>query len=216
VALATLAIGIAACGSDGDSKPTVRQAAKATPRAEAQGLGRYLMRRGEEPGFRPGAAPGAMPSERVTVTGVNALVAELHLPLADEQRLSDEGFVSYMAGPIRGPGSAGITSIELYETAEGARRSLAHELRPDVIRAGAPLRNLRFFDVPGIPGARGWTASLAGEPDSRALGNVYWLQDRCVHALGNQGPGPFVGPLSRGARAIYERTSRRCPCARQA
>ena len=29
--------------------------------------------------------------------------------------------------------------------------------------------------------------------------------------LGNQGPGPFAGPLSTGARAIYERTNGQCP-----
>jgi hypothetical protein len=105
--------------------------------------------------------------------------------------------------------------VALYETAEGAERSLAHELRPDVIRAGGALEDIRFFSVPGIPGGRGWTASLRGEPASRRLGNVLWVQGRCMHVLGNQGPGPFVGPLSRGARAIYERTSDQCPCAKQ-
>jgi hypothetical protein len=29
--------------------------------------------------------------------------------------------------------------------------------------------------------------------------------------LGNQGPGPFAGPLSNGARAIYKRTDGQCP-----
>jgi hypothetical protein len=215
VALATLVIGIAACGNDGDSKPTAPEAANATPRADAQELGRYLMRRDEEPGFRPGAAPGAMPRERGTITGVKALVNEWQLPAADERRLSSEGFISLTFQPIRGPRSAGVTNVSLYETAEGAKRSLAHDLRADVIRADGPVANLRFFSVPGVPGARGWTASLRGEPASRAVGNVLWVQGRCLHVLGNQGPGPFVGPLSRGARAIYQRTSRQCPCAKQ-
>ena len=215
VALATLAIGIAACGNDGDTKPTAPEAANATPRADAQDLGRYLMRRGEEPGFRPGAAPGAMPGERGTITGVKALVSEWHLPEADERRLSSEGFISLMFQPIRAPRSAGVTEVSLYATAEGAKRSLAHELRADVIRANGPVENLRFFSVPGVPGARGWTASLRGESASRAIGNVLWVQGRCMHVLGNQGPGPFVGPLSRGARAIYQRTSDQCPCAKQ-
>jgi hypothetical protein len=215
VALATLVIGIAACGNNGDNKPTAPEAANATPRADAQDLGRYLVRRDEEPGFRPGAAPGAMPRERETITGVKALVNEWHLPAADERRLSSEGFVSLTFQPIRGPRSAGVTEVSLYETAEGAKRSLAHDLCADVIRANGPVENLRFFSVPGVPGARGWTASLRGEPASRAVGNVLWVQGRCLHVLGNQGPGPFVGPLSRGARAIYERTSRQCPCAKQ-
>jgi hypothetical protein len=217
VVLATLVIGIAACGGDGERRPTAREAAKATPPAVAEDLGRYLMRRDEEPGFRPGAAPGATPRERETVTGVKALVNEMNLAAADERRLSAEGFVSFTAEPIRGPRAAGVTNVALYETAEGAERSLAHELRPDVIRATGPLANLRFFSVPGIPGARGWTASLPGDPASRrVVANVLWVQGRCMHVLGNQGPGPFVGSLSRGARAIYERTNTRCPCAKQA
>jgi hypothetical protein len=215
VALATLVIGIAACGNDGDPKPTAPEAANATPRADAQDLGRYLMRRGEERGFRPGAAPGAMPRESGTITGVKALVNEWRLSAADERRLSGEGFISLTFQPIRGPSSAGVTEVSLYESAQGAKRSLAHDLHPEVIRAGGPVAKLRFFSVRGIPGARGWTASLPGEPASRAVGNVLWVQGRCLHVLGNQGPGPFVGPLSRGARAIYERTSGRCPCAKQ-
>ena len=215
VVLATLVIGISSCGNDGDDRTTAPAAANATPRADADDLGRYLMRRDEEPGFRPGAAPGAMPSERATITGVKALVSEWRLPAADERRLSSEGFISLTFQPIRGPRSAGVTEVSLYATAEGAKRSLAHELRADVIRAAGPVANVRFFSVPGIPGALGWTASVRGEPASRRVGNVLWVQGRCMHVLGNQGPGPFVGPLSRGARAIYQRTSDQCPCAKQ-
>src|SRR5215208_8230251 len=148
-----LAIGTAACGNDGEGRPTARQAANPPARADAHDLGRYLMRRGEEPGFRPGAAPGAMPRERGTITGVKALVNEWRLPAADERRLSSEGFISLTFQPIRGPRSAGVTNVSLYETAEGAKRSLAHDLRPDVIRAASPVANLRFFSVPGFPGA---------------------------------------------------------------
>jgi hypothetical protein len=213
LAIALIALG--ACGDDGDDRPTAPAAANVTPRAASPDLGRYLMRREEEPGFRPGAAPGAMPRERGTVTGVKALVREMHLAAADERRLRSEGFLSLTLQPIRGPRSAGVTNVSLYETAEGAKGSMAHELRPDVIRAAGPVTNVRFFSVPGIPSARGWTGSLPGEPASRRVGNVLWVQGRCMHVLGNQGPGPFVGPLSRGARAIYERTSDRCPCAKQ-
>ena len=215
VVLATLVIGISSCGNDGDDRTTAPAAANATPRADADDLGRYLMRRDEEPGFRPGAAPGAMPSKRATITGVKALVSEWRLPVADERRLSGEGFISLTFQPIRGPRSAGVTEVSLYATTEGAKRSLAHELRADVIRAGGPVASVRFFSVPGIPGALGWTASVRGEPASRRVGNVLWVQGRCMHVLGNQGPGPFVGPLSRGARAIYQRTSDQCPCAKQ-
>jgi hypothetical protein len=205
VAFATLVIGLAACGGDDGDESTAKAAANGTPRSGAVDLDRFLMQGGEEPGFRRGAAPGATPSSGGTITGVRALVEDMHLPQADARRLRREGFISFISQPIRGPRTAGISNVALFATAEGARRNMAHELRTDVIRAFGPVANLRFFTVPGIPGARGWTAS---KPH---VGNLWWVQGRCVLVLGNQGPGPFAGPLSRGARAIYERTNGKCP-----
>lgn len=203
VALVTLVIGIAACGGDGDDNPTTP--AKAASRGPAQDLEKFLMRDGEEPGFRRGAGPGAMPRSRNTISGVTAFAKEMHLTPADTRRLRSDGFISFTVQPIRGPSSAGVSNVALYETAQGAQHSLAHDLRPDVIRAAGTITGLKFFRVPSIPGARGWNAS---EPH---VGNVLWVQGRCVLTLGNQGPGPFAGPLSRAARAIYERTNGQCP-----
>src|SRR4051794_25384953 len=95
VALASLVIGIAACGNGGDNTRTAPEAGSAIPRTVGADLGRYLMRRGEEPGFRPGAAPGATGPERETVTGVKAFVDGMNLPAADERRLRSEGFISF-------------------------------------------------------------------------------------------------------------------------
>jgi hypothetical protein len=206
VALATLVIGIAACGDDGQDATAARQAANGTASSDARELDRFLMRNGEEPGFRQGALPGQVPRSRQTITGVRAFVKDMRLAAADARRLRGEGFISFTAQPIRGPrGTAGITNVAQFATAEGARHNVAHELRTDVIRAFGPVTNLRRFTVPGIPGARGWTASKP------RVGNLWWVQGRCVLVLGNQGPGPFVGPLSKGARAIYERTNGQCP-----
>jgi hypothetical protein len=205
VALAVTAIGLAACGDDDGDETPAPEAANAGSRSGAENLNRFLMRKDEEPGFRRGAAPGAMPASGGTITGVKAFVEDMHLAPADARRLRSEGFISYAFEPIRGPRTAGITNVALYATAEGAEHSLAHELRTDVIRAFGPVANLRRFTVPGIPGARGWTASKP------LVGNLWWVQGRCVLVLGNQGPGPFAGPLSTGARAIYERTNGECP-----
>jgi hypothetical protein len=203
--LVTLAIGLGACGADDGDEPTAPETANGNARASAQDLDRFLMRKDEEPGFRPGARPDQTPRSRGTITGVNAFVNDMHLAPADARRLRSEGFISFMSQPIRGPRTAGVTNVALYETAEGAKHSLAHELRPDVIRAFGPVENLRYFAVPGVPGARGWTAS---KPH---VGNVQWVQGRCMLVLGNGGPGTFAGPLSKGARAIYERTNGQCP-----
>ena len=205
VALATLVIGLAACGGNDGDEPTAPEAANGNARAGAEDLDRFLMRKDEEPGFRPGARPGQLPRSRETITGVDAFVNDTHLAPDDARRLRSEGFISFTAQPIRGPRTAGVTNVALYEAAEGAKHSLAHDLQPDVIRVPGPVENLRYFTVRGVPGARGWTAS---KPQ---VGNVLWVQGRCMLVLGNQGPGPFAGPLSKGARAIYERTNGQCP-----
>jgi hypothetical protein len=204
-ALATLVIGLAACGGDDGDETTADEAANGNAGTGAPDLDRFLMRKDEEPGFRRGALPGAEPRSGGTITGVKAYVKDMHLAPADARRLRSEGFISFTVQPIRGPRTAGVTNVALFATAEGAKHDLAHELRTDVIRASGPVATLRRFRVPGIPGARGWTAS---EPH---VGNVLWVQGRCVLVLGNQGPGPFAGPLSTGARAIYERTNGKCP-----
>jgi hypothetical protein len=205
VALTVAALGLAACGGDDGDETTAQGAAKENAQSASPDLDRFLMRNGEEPGFRQGAAPGAMPAERVSISGVEAFAAEMQLTPADTQRLARTGFVSWTVQPIRGPRSAGLSGVNLYESVQGAKQDLAHELRPSVIRSNGPVAGLRFFRVPGIPSARGWTAS---EPP---VGNVLWVEGPCMLVLGNQGPGPFVGPLSEGARAIYERTNGKCP-----
>ena len=209
-AAALAAVGLAACDDDGDEETSATDAVTTGVSGAAADPERFLMQEGEEPGFRPigraeARAHHQFPEGVDTITGVEAFVEDLGLTPADAQRLEDEGFISFTAGPIRGPQTAGVSNVSLFATAEGAQQNIAYELRPDVIRAFGPVRGLEFFTVPGIPGGRGWTAS---KPH---VGNVYWVQGRCVLGLGNQGPGPFPGPLSTGAQAIYERTNGECP-----
>jgi hypothetical protein len=189
-ALAVMAIGLAACGDE---------------TGRSTDLGQFLMREGEEPGFRPGALPGAMPRTRRTFNGVEALVNEFRLTEDDAERLRRDGFISSASGPIRGPGTAGITTVDVYKTDDGARYSQAHDLSDEVIRGSGPVRGLRYFAVPGVPGAHGWAAS---DPH---VANVVWVQGRCKFVLGNQGPDRLAGRLSAGVRAIYERTNGKCP-----
>jgi hypothetical protein len=203
--LAAVAIGLAACGGD-DGDATAQASAGENAASATPDVSRLLMHDGEEPGFRQGARPGQLPRSRETVTGVEAFVKDMGLAPADARRLRSEGFVSYTVQPVRGPrATAGVTSIALFATARGAEHNMTYELRRHVIRSHTPVANLRLFFEPSIPGARGWTAS---KPH---VGNLWWVQGRCVLVLGNQGPGPFAGALSTGARAIYKRTNGTCP-----
>jgi hypothetical protein len=202
LALAATALALAGCGGSGN-ETAARQATNATAQSSAPDLDRFLMRKGEEPGFRPGALPGATPTTRKTITGVDAIAKEFGLAEADAQRLRTQGYIATRSGPIRGPQTAGVTTAELYRTAAGAKQSQAHELRREVINGSGSLEGLRYFSVPGVPGARGWSAS--------DVANVIWVQGRCMMILGNQGPGRLTARLSTGAQAIYKRTNGECP-----
>lgn len=205
-ALAVLVLGLTACGDDDGDDTTAQAPASTSAQPAAVNVDEFLMRRGEEPGFRPGAVAGQMPQARDTITGVKAFVKEMELTPADAQRLRDAGFISFTAGPIRGPkDAAGVTNVALYETAAGARKDLAHETSDELIGGGGASGGVKRFTVPGVPGARGWTVS---DPH---VGNVYWVQGRCMLVLGNQGPGDLTKPLSTGVQAIYKRTNGECP-----
>lgn len=185
---------MSSCGTAGD-QPSPAALAPSPPQLE-----RFLMRKGEQPGFR-------RVDRAETFTGVAAFVKDNGMTSADARRLRSAGFISFMYQPTRGPRTDGLTNVALFATAEGARADLANEQKRSNIIKQLPGAKIRRFTVPGIPGARGWTAST----DEVHVGNVYWVQGRCMHVLGNQGPGPFAGPLSTGAKAIYERTQRQCP-----
>jgi len=207
MAVAALMVGLVACGGNDDepdassSTPTESETQTDLPNLEP-----FLMQDGEEPGFVQGALPDAMPEELQTFTGVDAFAAVMRLPSADATRLTEEGFLAYTQVPIRGPKeTAGVSNVALYETAEGAQHSLANDLQPGVIRGSGSWSGLEFFDVPGVPGARGYKASAPH------VANVLWVQGRCYFVLGNAGPGDLVGRLSAGVKAIYERTNGQCP-----
>jgi hypothetical protein len=202
VAVTTLLLGLAGCGDDDDASP------RATPTTASSGqpdLEKLLMRDGEEPGFTRGAQPDAQPSALQTLTGLDAFAADLNLPEADKSRLKEEGFLAFSAAPIRsGSEYAGVTNVALYATAAGAQHSMANDVKPDVIQAGGPLQGFRFFDVPGVPGARGWSATAP------PVGNVLWVEGRCFFVLGNQGPGSLTEKLTKGVQAMYARTKGQC------
>ena len=198
VVLILASIGLVACGDGEDGGDEAVDTG--SPRSGAQDLNRFLMLKDEEPGFRPVGQPG-------TDTGVEAFVNGGGLTRSDARRLRSEGFISFTYQPIEGPRTAGVTNVALYETAEGAKHSMAHDLRKRVIRTAGDT-NVRGFPVPGVPGARGWTGRDA---HGHHIGQVFWVQGGCFLVLANEGPGPFAGPLSTGARAIYERTNGQCP-----
>ena len=199
VAVGLLAVGIGyATIRDGDKD----EAANGNGPSGARDVDRFLMRNGEQPGFRPDG-------DALTVVGVNAIANHWRLAPAAAQQLRDRGFVSFTTRRTLGrDGAAGVHEVLLFKTAEGARDQMAYDLRASTIHATLPETKIRRFTVRDVTGARGWTGSdLHGNP----IGTVQWVQGRCMLLLVSEGDLPFVEVLSTGARAIYERTGGDCP-----
>ena len=194
VALAPVAFMASGCG---ESAPN---AAKATARPEKMDVTRFLLRNGEQPGYRR--------VETVFTEDAETFAEKAGLTKAERSRMRSAGMGTATYQPTEVPDSRGVTSVTLFASAQGARQWLAQEMREDYIRRQLPDGGkLRRFVVPGIPGAHGWSATKG----PRIVGNIIWVQGRCMMVLGHESSGPFDGPLATGAHAIYRRTKGRCP-----
>ena len=202
VPLLALTVWLSACGDDGDDEPAAPEPANGNARSGARDLDRFLMRNGEEPGFRPDG-------DAFTVVGVDAFAEYARLSRAEVQQLRENGFISFTTRrTLAGRDAAGVSEVRLFATPEGARNEMTYELRASTIHALLPKTKIRRFMVRGVPGGRGWTGSdLHGNP----IGTVHWVQGRCMLVLVSEGEVSFVEALSTGARAIYERTGSDCP-----
>jgi hypothetical protein len=193
VALAGGAFMTSGCG---DSAPRAAKAA----RSDRVDYTRFLMRDGEQPGYRR--------VETVLTDDAETFAVHARLTKAERGLMRSTGMGPATYQPTEGPEARGVTSVTLFAGARGARQWLAQEMREDYIRRQLPEGGkLRRFVVPGIPGAHGWSATKG----SRIVGNIFWVQGRCLMILGHESSGSFDGPLATGAHAIYKRTKGRCP-----
>ena len=197
LAVGLLAVGIGYAAIRGGDED---EAANGNGRSGARDVDRFLMRNGEQPGFRPDG-------DALTIVGVNAIANYWELPRAAAQQQRDRGFISFTTQRTLARGAGGVNEVLLFRTPEGARDQMAYDLRASTIHATLPETKIRRFTVRDT-GARGWTGSdLHGNP----IGTVQWVQGRCLLLLVSEGDLPFVDVLSTGARAIYERTGGDCP-----
>ena len=199
VVVVALVLSGSACG--GDDEPATPEAPNGNARSGGRDVERFLMRNGEQPGFRPDG-------DASTIVGVNAIANHWRLAPAAAQQLRDRGFISFTTQRIVGRDAGGVHEVLLFRTPDGARNQMAYDLRASTIHATLPETKIRRFTVRDVPGGRGWTGSdLHGNP----IGTVQWVQGRCMLLLVSEGDVRFVKVLSIGARAIYERTGGDCP-----
>ena len=140
IALAALACAFAAgCGDDETRDPTAAKAQPAKVDVE-----RFLMQAGEEPGFDPVEAPR-------TDHGAQALAGGF--APEEVERLRRAGFISLTLQPLSGDDhNAGVTTVLLFKTAEGARDWLEYETSDEGIDSMVPGAKPKRFTVPGVPG----------------------------------------------------------------
>ena len=194
-----VACGLAAAAGCGDDEKSAKDSVTTAKHRATAGLARFLLARGEEPGYQPSG-----PVEKLS--SAEEFAARAPRPQAEARRLRDEGFVSFVRRPLEGKEGPGVTSLLLFRSAAGAKSEAAEERRNlDVEFGGRPLKR---FDVPGVPGAFGWTATT---PDDHRVGNVTWVEGRCAMTLGNAEASSFVAPLTAGVQAVHRRVAGRCP-----
>jgi hypothetical protein len=197
--LMALILSGSACGGAGES--AAPESANANEESGARDVDQFLLRNGEQPGFRPDG-------DALTVVGVNALANHWQLAPAAAQQLRDRGFISFTTRRTLGRDGAGVSVVLVFRNPVGARAQMEYDLRASTIHATLPQTTIRRFTVSDVPGARGWTGTdLHGNP----IGTVQWVQGRCLFLLVSEGDLPVVDILSTGARAIYERTGGECP-----
>ncbi len=189
---------VVGCGGESDqSASTTDVPTTVAPTTVAPAdLEQYLLRGDEVPGLEPVSSPR-------TDTG-----PPFDLPEGGAEVFRLSGFISTTYQPADGDRGAGVSSVMLFETEDGARDWMAYETKDEVILHQIPNTRIKRFQVADVPGANGWTG-----PDlhGNAIGQVYWTQGRCMLLIGLEVEGPRVERLSAGVRAIYERTGGTCP-----
>lgn len=196
-----LALAVAACGDDDEaSTATTSERSTTTVPEEVAGLDAFLV--GDA---LAGLSPRGEPS---VLTPLEAYVGAYGIPEAEEQRLRDQGFRASVTYPLDSASgeSAGISVIDLFATEEGAAAELAYLVEHKESDAPAEVTGFERFDVPGVPGAAGWTFDKPG--GSRAA-DLHWVQGRCLMSLGSE--PPVVADLQAAAKAIYDRSGGTCP-----
>lgn len=188
-------LGATACNGQ---SPRASRAKSGSPAAQPD-LTRFLLGPNEEPGLGPQGKPEIISTAGEVFEG----------SADDEKRLREEGFEVFVVQMLEGESNAlhaGVTNVMLFATAEGANRELLYmDSRVEQDFGGSAVER---FSVPGVPSAKGVTAR---EPGGQNVGNVSWIQGRCLLALGYQGEDPLVERVRAAVKAIYERTAGGCP-----
>jgi hypothetical protein len=173
------------------------------------GLAPFLLRSGEEPGFHAGK-PG-------TVNSIHEDVEEEPAKQAAEEttRLTSEGFVSEMYesthdAKLHAEGASAVIELGSAGQADAAVSFDTHA----AIAAQGKKVLIGHFRIPGVPGARAFTAKERHHAGAAA--NVYWREGDCEVFVGDSlrvgSPAAAAAVAKAGTLAVHKRTRKAtCP-----
>src|SRR3954447_5619825 len=180
----------------------------AAPAVGAPALTRLLLRAGEETGFVPNGKPQVSRTARAFLSverGDKGYRADL-------RRLRAAGFRSgarlMMVAANGDPDPEGLSLVIELKSARVARKEAAAELAGAIRAQGKA--TIKRFTVPGVSGAKGFTATAPGRSGGAA--NAIFTEGHCVLLVGAAGlSGDLAAPVKAGVKAIHRRAHGRCP-----
>ena len=152
---------------------------------------------------RPGEMPGfSLDGPRK----VSSQVRDFAPTPKDETRFRADGFADGGTQQLRGTrGAIGISVGFVFATPSAAQRELVHSLAESLASQGSA--RVARFTVPGVPTARGFTATTG----SQHATNVVFRSGRCMLLIGDIGRQTSLpGAVKAAVRAVYRRVASSC------
>lgn len=193
---------LAGCGGSSHKTSTAATSAPATTAStttiastSASGIASRVLTDNELPGFT-----GSQPSVDYTVSAWLAYTQTPSVLVASEtKRLTRLGFVAGATENLTGPsGRSGLSLVEQFKTAGGARSELANKLK--VFKTTAP--GYEPFPVAGIP-AFGYAAQGPGLNVAFASGDYYYLVGEFVSAVSASSEATITAAAKRLYRGVH-------------
>lgn len=179
----------------------------ATALAATGTLTGFLLRTGEQTGYRVRTRPATQTSVATFVNFGGGTKAQR---LTETAQLLKEGFVAASDEQLGAThGRQGFSLAIEFTSPTGAQAGAGDFLATAVTQQkGAKVSRFR---IKAVPSARG---VLARYPGGTSTANVYWTEGQCAFGSGDFIPkqaGPVTAPVVAGVERLYRRTGGTCP-----
>lgn len=179
----------------------------ATALAATGTLTGFLLRSGEQTGFRVRTRPATQTS---VATFVDTGGGTKQQRLTETAQLLKEGFVAASDEQLGAThGRQGFALVIEFTSPTGAQAGAGDLLTTAFTQQ--PGAKVSRFRIKAVPSARG---VLARYPGGTSTANVYWTEGQCAFGSGDivaKDAGPVIPPVVAGVKRLYKRTRGTCP-----